>query len=185
MVTTWLREWLGRKTRRALCSHVTLPDLYTQLYGMEPHPEHISNMLADRAVLMALCLQPRPVNENRWWGYRWEGRGGCVSNICFHAFFIFCIFLKFYRPHNLNFIFYIFSDAHSPELPVILCYRGFMYFFKAQTAIVAKAGKRSIKSSQSNPKIQQLRLCFPLEPRVQRFGRLAPSPLTIATGRPW
>lgn len=129
VVTTWLREWLGRKTRKALRSHVTLPDLYTQLYRMEPHSEHISNVLADRAVLTAPCLQHWPVNENRRWGYRWEGHGGCVSNICFHAFVIFCIFLKFYRPHNLNFIFYIFSYAHSPELPVILCYRGFMYFF--------------------------------------------------------
>lgn len=39
----------------------------------------------------------------------------------------------------------------------VLC----IFFLLAQTAIVAKAGKWSIKSSQSNPKIQQLGLCFP------------------------
>lgn len=53
-----LQERLGRKTRRALCSHVTLPDLYTQLYRVEPHPEHISSMLADRAVLGSVAPAP-------------------------------------------------------------------------------------------------------------------------------
>lgn len=162
MTTTWLREWLGRKTRRALRIHVTLPDLYTQLYGMEPHPEHISHLLADRAVLTALCLQPRPVNENRWWGYRWEGRGGCVSNICFHAFFIFCIFLKFYRPHNLNFIFYIFSDAHSPELPVILCYRGFMYLFlKHKLPLLQRLENGALNLLSQTPKYSNSDCVFP------------------------
>lgn len=36
------------------------------------------------------------------------------------------------------------------------------FFFKAQTAIVAKAGKRSIKSSQSNPQNTATQIVFSL-----------------------
>lgn len=125
----------------------------------------------------------------------WSTDGGAVGGameavcnyVCFNLVVIFYIFLKFYHLCNLKiYLLYILRCPLPRTAHYSLLLRFYViFFFLAQAAIVSKAGEQNIKSSQSNPKIQQLRLCFPSEPRVQRFGRLTPSPLTIATGRPW
>lgn len=93
----------------------------------EASPEHSSPRADSTHSLLSSALACARLSTDG--GAAGGSHGGCVSNVCFNLFVIFYILLKFCHLCNLKFIFYIFSDAHSPELPIILCYCGFVYFF--------------------------------------------------------